>query len=48
MGAGAMPTVLGDKNDPRTSRALPRALIAYAIVWVVALIVVFIGILAFH
>ncbi len=35
-----MPHVLGDHDDPRTSKALPRATIAYAIIWVVALILV--------
>ena len=35
-----MPHVLGDNNDPRMSRALPRAMIAYAVIWVVALIFV--------
>jgi len=43
-----MPHVLGDKNDPRTSKALPRATVAYAIVWVVALILVGASILVFQ
>ena len=32
-----MPHVLGDNNDPRISRALPRAMIVYAIIWIVVL-----------
>jgi len=43
-----MPHVLGNSNDPRISKALPRALIAYAIAWVAALIIIILGVLAFQ
>ncbi len=43
-----MPHVLGDKNDPRVSKALPRATIAYAIVWVVVLILMGASIFVFQ
>lgn len=43
-----MPHVLGDNNDPRISKALPRATIAYAIIWIVVLIFVGASILVFR
>ena len=43
-----MPHVLGDKNDPRIPRALPHALIAYAVIWIVALVFVAASILVFQ
>jgi len=48
MGPDSMPHVLGDKNDPRTSKALPRTTIAYAIIWIVVLIFVAASILVFR
>jgi len=35
-----MPHVLGDKNDPRTANALPRFVIAYAIICIIAAVFV--------
>ena len=43
-----MPHVLGDKNDPRVSKALPRAAIAYAIIWIVVLMLMGASILVFQ
>lgn len=43
-----MPRVLGDNNDPRISKALPRATIAYAMIWLLVLIFVAASILIFQ